>query len=254
MHIQRLFFAVFVVFALSHSNIGTVSAATLFHKSVNGNQLASESGVSVINQAVVASQTIYWGGLSQGDNTYLLTWDLLNGASRSGIVIEAEIDYTPLGFGGITDNDFSFLVSDGSKAVGITRSDNEGGSWFARQGNYTPNANLPGFQPSSSLKSSLGAVETFTAKFTIDDAGNASVLMTEGLDTLTFSFAQLLNDDGPVTFAFGGDNANESYEINSVSIKVSDLSVVPIPAALPLLLSALGFFGFMGWRRKKATA
>jgi hypothetical protein len=30
--------------------------------------------------------------------------------------------------------------------------------------------------------------------------------------------------------------------------------VVPIPEALPLLLSALGFFGFMGWRRKRMTA
>jgi len=29
---------------------------------------------------------------------------------------------------------------------------------------------------------------------------------------------------------------------------------VPIPAALPLLLSALGFFGLMGWRRKRMAA
>lgn len=27
--------------------------------------------------------------------------------------------------------------------------------------------------------------------------------------------------------------------------------VVPLPAALPLLMSALGFFGFFGWRRKR---
>lgn len=29
---------------------------------------------------------------------------------------------------------------------------------------------------------------------------------------------------------------------------------VPIPATLPLLMSALGFFGFMGWRRKRVAA
>jgi hypothetical protein len=31
-------------------------------------------------------------------------------------------------------------------------------------------------------------------------------------------------------------------------------AVVPIPAALPLLASALGVFGFFGWRRRKAAA
>jgi hypothetical protein len=29
---------------------------------------------------------------------------------------------------------------------------------------------------------------------------------------------------------------------------------VPLPAALPLLLSAFGFFGIMGWRRKSMAA
>lgn len=32
------------------------------------------------------------------------------------------------------------------------------------------------------------------------------------------------------------------------------LAPVPIPAALPLLASVLAFFGFMGWRRKAASA
>lgn len=31
-------------------------------------------------------------------------------------------------------------------------------------------------------------------------------------------------------------------------------AAVPIPAALPLLMSALGFFGFMGWRRKRIAS
>lgn len=31
-------------------------------------------------------------------------------------------------------------------------------------------------------------------------------------------------------------------------------SAVPLPAALPLLMSALGFFGFLGWRRKRMAA
>ena len=34
----------------------------------------------------------------------------------------------------------------------------------------------------------------------------------------------------------------------------TSVSEVPIPAALPLLLSALGFFGLVGWRRKRMVA
>jgi hypothetical protein len=31
----------------------------------------------------------------------------------------------------------------------------------------------------------------------------------------------------------------------------NEVSAVPLPAALPLLMSAVGFFGFFGWRRKR---
>jgi len=42
---------------------------------------------------------------------------------------------------------------------------------------------------------------------------------------------------------------------NQMNVSVSAIPApVPIPAALPLLLSALGFFGFMGWRRKRTAA
>ena len=37
----------------------------------------------------------------------------------------------------------------------------------------------------------------------------------------------------------------------SISVRSATVSPVPLPAALPLLASALGFFGFMGWRRKR---
>ena len=39
--------------------------------------------------------------------------------------------------------------------------------------------------------------------------------------------------------------------LDNVSFNVTP---VPIPAALPLLMSALGFFGFLGWRRKRLAA
>lgn len=48
----------------------------------------------------------------------------------------------------------------------------------------------------------------------------------------------------------------EEY-ITALTFTPSSLTIVPpvpLPAALPLLLSALGFFGFLGWRRKRTAA
>ncbi len=38
------------------------------------------------------------------------------------------------------------------------------------------------------------------------------------------------------------------------TLLVRDLSPVPVPAAFPLLLTALGAFGFAGWRKKRGAA
>ena len=51
------------------------------------------------------------------------------------------------------------------------------------------------------------------------------------------------------TFWFGADRIGGGGTITSISP-----SPVPLPAALPLLASALGFFGFFGWRRKRLAA
>ena len=48
-----------------------------------------------------------------------------------------------------------------------------------------------------------------------------------------------------------GKSAIGSAQDYKITISGDGITPVPIPAALPLLLSALGFFGFLGWRRKK---
>ena len=49
-------------------------------------------------------------------------------------------------------------------------------------------------------------------------------------------------------YSFGGVN------IATSSVTASAVSAVPLPAALPLILSGLGGLGFMGWRRRNALA
>ena len=47
---------------------------------------------------------------------------------------------------------------------------------------------------------------------------------------------------------FSGSTANGNQRL------VLEVAPIPIPAALPLLMSALGLFGFIGWRRKRLAA
>jgi hypothetical protein len=54
-----------------------------------------------------------------------------------------------------------------------------------------------------------------------------------------------------VTFNIDQDGGSQTVGLNGLTVNDS---VVPLPAALPLLMSALGFFDFLGWRGKKAVA
>jgi hypothetical protein len=51
-------------------------------------------------------------------------------------------------------------------------------------------------------------------------------------------------------------NINSGHALTGVSgsIAAAAIAATPIPAALPLFASALGLFGFLGWRRKSAAA
>ena len=64
----------------------------------------------------------------------------------------------------------------------------------------------------------------------------------------------LAANDGPFDY-IGGElfkNGALSLANEDVAfITYVDPSVVPIPAALPLFGSALGFLGFVGWRKKR---
>ena len=45
----------------------------------------------------------------------------------------------------------------------------------------------------------------------------------------------------------------DGFVIASIELE-GDISAVPVPAALPLFVSALAGMGFLGWRRKRIAA
>ena len=53
---------------------------------------------------------------------------------------------------------------------------------------------------------------------------------------------------------FGAGLSDEDWGIDNVRVSVNAVDApVPVPAALPLLASAAGLLGFVGWRRKRAA-
>jgi len=70
-----------------------------------------------------------------------------------------------------------------------------------------------------------------------------------------FQNAQLVG----VSIGLGSFNPSEMGFVDNVNISGTllddnyDFSVVPVPAALPLMLTALGFFGIGAWRRSSRT-
>jgi hypothetical protein len=47
-----------------------------------------------------------------------------------------------------------------------------------------------------------------------------------------------------------GDDQFHTF-MDDIRIEANDVSVIPLPAALPLFLSALGVLSFMGWRKQR---
>ncbi|MBG6178725.1 hypothetical protein IWQ55_006592 [Labrenzia sp. EL_208] len=69
-------------------------------------------------------------------------------------------------------------------------------------------------------------------------------LSTSGVfSTIVFGWTNLLS------VTFDAQTSRNAYD----NIVVNKATVVPLPAALPLLAGGLGLLGFMGWRRKRAA-
>lgn len=100
----------------------------------------------------------------------------------------------------------------------------------------------------------------------VSSNGGVDVTANPPFDPFVFSFADLGNSISKLTgigFRFqsvvcadGGSGCETSDKVVSYTLNdiTSQTPQVPVPAALPLLASAIGAFGVFGWRRRRQTA
>ncbi len=99
-----------------------------------------------------------------------------------------------------------------------------------------------------------GGAPTTNVDYSIDITSLLQNAIDSGFTNLGFNFrigTQAASNQAAFNLGMVG---LPDGDIAYIDFTPSDTAVVPLPAALPLLLSALGCFGFFGWRRKKVAA
>ncbi len=86
--------------------------------------------------------------------------------------------------------------------------------------------------------------------FSFTTSGGGGQIAENGYiqDPLAIAFSELVNNYS--TIALFGDGAGD-HDFDDMAIRIS---VVPLPAALPLYGAGVALLGFLGWRRRKAEA
>ena len=235
-------------------------AASLFNQSLTGEQMAANANVSFPTVQPTANGSSLDFGTGTGGQP-LVVWNLLPAAPRGGLIFTIDVDYTPL----TSDNDPHFGILAGGRYHFLNRIDNSGGQLNAYSSTITGNvqsgvSNLAGVPASG-----LGPVEPFRFSFTVEDEGAGAVVTSasEGSASFTTSIAfpgPIIDTDDALAFvmtrASGNSvtfSGNERYRLNSVGVRIDPLaapSVVPLPAALPLLLGGLGMLAAVRRRRQ----
>jgi hypothetical protein len=106
---------------------------------------------------------------------------------------------------------------------------------------------------SADFADALNTDNNFTYQFVFNFVGGSSVTQIIMLDgdfgsqTLQFNYANLLS------VSWGNDPGNDPFGLQWDNVKVSAVAQTPIPAALPLFISALGALLFFGWRRQNES-
>ncbi|MEM9010042.1 MAG: hypothetical protein AAGE18_02365 [Pseudomonadota bacterium] len=92
-----------------------------------------------------------------------------------------------------------------------------------------------------------------TGFFFSDDATSLASLFTSlvSLEQISFELDDVDPNDNFFDFTQGVDGS--LINVGTGPTVTPPPSVIPVPAGLPLLLSGLGIFGLMGWRRRKSA-
>ena len=94
--------------------------------------------------------------------------------------------------------------------------------------------------------------DIFTVSFNdgIDQLLNIAINASGGAQFFGFTDTSLFSSV-TISRPCDGTNGCDYWGLDNIAFNVAP---VPLPAALPLLLSGLGALGFAGWRRRKAVA
>ena len=156
--------------------------------------------------------------------------------------------------GAYTAGTLGSLIANGPGTVTFTYLGNESGynNSFSFLGNFLNESNVVGD------KTAAVAVEAGQLNFSFSDSTGASI--SNGTPSTPVLGFAILNgnltpvsgpDYGPFDYVLGfndSSNGDADYDDFVVGVNFSSLSPVPLPASLPLMAAALGFFAFA--RRK----
>lgn len=159
----------------------------------------------------------------------------------------------PLG-GGLSSASFRFTLQDGDNSSGnfdfnentlLVNSFNVG-NW---SNVVTQTTNSSGLATSGAFDTGFNNETLDTGWFHVTDSGVLSALYTSLVSTATLSFQVSDKDPGDNFYDFTQGIDNELANVGSGPVVLPPVSAVPVPAALPLMASALAFFGFASRRR-----
>ncbi len=145
---------------------------------------------------------------------------------------------------------FSFTLTDASDVTITTTATANGAYAFNAYAALFDNSPISGQVPAGSSLTDANPAPlslTNTAGLLTQGSTNGGALSTLSLAAGTY-YLRL--------FGLLPGNINSGHALSAISgtIAATAVATTPIPAALPLFASALGLFGFMGWRRKSAAA
>jgi len=116
------------------------------------------------------------------------------------------------------------------------------GDWVTA--GLVPTSGVIGFAEIGLIPSLQGLSDILTFAYTVSALGGHLTGTFASGDGLPLPVGATVVSEG-TPFAFNNGNITASA--------VSDVNVIPLPAALPLFATGLGVLGLLGWRRKRKT-